>query len=261
MTRRAEPGLALLPQPLQLPRDVLHGAARDRSADRLGLARRAAGRRRDGVRAARAARRRRSQVKVDGRTGRGVILRPAAEGGRMNPSGRRRRPDHRHAAGAREGAALPLHACTSCSAGRCAGAGDLPRARRGDARRAGSTPPTASRGSRSAARRVPAAARVGHAVGAARRHRRRRSARSVPIEVFYTRARPAGRRGAVPQGGTQAHRHDRRARWPTSPRSAGLAGDRTARATRRASGARSGRSSSSSCGGPTRSCSRASRAG
>ena len=34
------------------------------------------------------------------------------------------------------------------------------------------------------------------------------------IEVYYTQQMPQRRRGAVPQGGAQAHRHDRRAPGP-----------------------------------------------
>ncbi len=45
MNRRAEPGLALLPQPVELPRPLLHRAPRPRPGDRLGLARAAGDRR------------------------------------------------------------------------------------------------------------------------------------------------------------------------------------------------------------------------
>ena len=50
---RAQPGLALLPQPLELLRPLLHGALRHRAGGRLGLAGRAGDRRPHGARPAR----------------------------------------------------------------------------------------------------------------------------------------------------------------------------------------------------------------
>ncbi len=197
----AEPGLALLPQPVELRRALPDGRGERRAQGSIGtFLRRQEEHRGDRPRPPRALR---AAARDRGRRPHAPRCRPpraqpATMNDRLRALGRSAPP---RASGAGQGARLPLsgrprssrtarrRSRTPCAAVLAA----LP-ARAGSTRASASperSSATASSSPRASSRRP----------GSRRRRSRRTVSRSVEIEVYYTEARPTGRRGALPGRG------------------------------------------------------------